>query len=353
MRKVAALMATWVALLGLGQARAQDRWDPQDPLPAVEETVTGEQAKVEEGAFPLGASVSFGQSLGAGTFIADKYLRRASYDVSLRFSPYWNITRLLSLSAGIGVSASLVENYDSSMTYERRWILSDTSLSLRHANLVTIPWLDVGVNGSLSFTFPTSPQSHYRQLYFSGRANVGLSKSFGDFYMGYSLGFYKNFNRYTSPAINTDEVGDHIILAHFEGAEQLTNDLIATGGSNTSFGVLNSLSIGYSWPDLFVPGQTLSVGMNYSINHSWTYESWPKDDLSSEYAVAGRGHRDSHGGGVDVGYQINKYLGVSVGVDTMVAPKTDDNKAFVFPLLNFSNNYRNNTSFSATVTGTF
>jgi len=345
-------MATWVAVLGLGQVRAQDRWDPQNPPPAQEGQVVGDQTK-EDNRFPLGGSVSLTQSLGAGTFTADEYLRRPAYDVSLQLSPYWRITPLLTLSAGIGVSTSVVENYDSAITYENRLVLSDTSLGIRHRNLVTIPVVDINVSGGLSFSFPTSPQSHYRQLYFSSRANVGLSKSFGAFNISYSLGLFKNFNRYTTPAVNTDEVGDHIILAHFKGNEQLTTDLIATGGSNTSFGVTNGIALSYTFEDLFVKGQALGLSLSYDINHSWTYESFPKDDLSSDYAVEGRGHRDAHGGTVDVSYQFMPELGLSLGVQTFVAPKTDDNKAFVFPFMNFSNNYRNNTYFYATVTGSF
>jgi len=353
LRRAVVMLATWVAFLGFGQAMAHDRWAAEDAPPAQDGTVVEQELEAQRAKIPFGGSVSLSQSLGAGTFTSNEYTRRSSYDVSLRLSPMWRITNLISLSLGVGVAASLVENYDSAVTYKRRWVLSDTSLSLRNRKMVVIPGADIRVSGSLSFSFPTSPQSQYRQLYFSSRAGLGFSREFGNLALNYSVSFYKNFNRYTTPAISVPDVGDHIVFAHFEGNEQLTNDLISTGGSNTSFGLTNSLSVGYSFPNVFAKGQSLSVTIAYDMNHSWTYQSFPKDELSAEHAIGGRGFRDSHGGTFDVSYQILEYLGVSAGVSTFVAMKSADNKDIVFPFFNFSDYYRNDTSFYATVTGSF
>jgi len=345
LRRGIAVAAVMVALLS-----GSPSWAYQAELapPAITEAERAEQEK-EAGKkpFPLGGNVSLTQSLGAGTFVEDEYVRRSAYDVSLSLNPYWRITSMMRLSAGLSISKAIVENYDSSATYKRRTLLSDVSLALNHFRLWEIPKTGIRLSGSISFSFPTSPQSRYRRLYFSSRANVGLSKAIGPVYLSYSLGFFKNFNQYTTPAVSTSDVGDHVILAHFEGNEQLTTDLVATGGANTSFGLLNMFLVSWNITD------RLSLALMYNINNSWTYTSYPKDELSSPYAEAGRGQRDSHGGVIDISYQIKDYLSVSLGSETFVAPKSADNKSFVFPFLNLSNNSRNNTYFYLSVTGTY
>lgn len=336
-----------VGLLVLAAGVSQGLLAQENAPPAVTEAQRAEREQ-ESGkkSFPIGGTVSLDQSLGAGTFVADEYVRRSAYDVSLSLSPYWRITPMMRLSAGVSFSTSLVENYDSDATYKRRTTMSDISLGLNHFKLWDIPRTGIRIGGGVSFSFPTSPQSRFRQLYLSSRATVSLSRSIGPVYLAYNLGFFKNFNRYTTPAIDQQDVGDHVVLAHYQGNEQLTTDLIAVGGNNTSFGVMNSFMASWS---IYGP---LSFTAMYGINNSWTYNAFPKDDLSSSYAVGGRGQRDSQQGVLDLTYQIRRELSVSLGTQTMVAPKTADNKDVVFPFLNLSNNYRNNTYFYLSVTGT-
>ena len=99
--------------------------------------------------------------------------------------------------------------------------------------------------------------------------------------------------------------------------------------------------------------EELSLAAIFLLNNSWTYSSFPKDELSSEFAVSGRGQRDTMRGILDVTYQFHKNLSVSVGTDTLVVPKTADNKDFIFPFANFSNNHRNNTAIYLGLNGTF
>ncbi len=345
MRRAVVITATLLYVVAASPVFAFER--NTAPPALTEEERAREEAKQGKVPFPIGGIVTLTNSLGGGTFVADEYVRRAAFDVSLGLNPYWRITPLLRLSAGLTVSKSMVENYDSGVTYKRRTTLSDVSLALTHYRLYTIPVLGIGINGALSFSFPTSPQSRYRRLYLSSRARVGLSKVLGPVYLSYGFSFYKNFNQYTTPALNSSDVGDHVILSHFEGNEQLTTDLVAAGGNNTSFGVTNSLIASWNITDF------LALALMYQLNSGWTYNSFDKDVLSSPYATSGRGQRDSQMGVVDLTYTVLPELSVSLGTQTMVAPKTDDNEAFVFPFMNFSNNYRNNTYVYLSVTGIF
>jgi hypothetical protein len=312
--------------------------------------ITEQERQLEEAqrtdVFPLGVGVSLGQSMSAATFNRDEYVRRASYDLSLGVSPYWRITPMLRLTAGISVSQSVIENYDSSVTYRHRMLLSDTSLGLSYARIVVIPGIDVNVGGSLGCSFPTSIQSRYRTLYMSSRAGLSLSRAAGPLFISYGFSFFKNFNEYDQPAVDTGEE-QYVVLAHFRGHEQLTTDLIATGGANTSFGIMNSLMVSWGITD------ELSLTVMYGLNQSWTYRSFPDDEYKAELADAGRGYRDAQSGTIDVSYQLDEHLGISAGVDTATAPKTADNQAWIFPFANFWDRYRNNTSIYLGVGGNF
>ncbi|MFH1532370.1 MAG: hypothetical protein ABIK09_16725 [Pseudomonadota bacterium] len=296
-----------------------------------------QEAKAAEQPFPLGVSGGLSQTIGGGTFTKDPYVRRASVDLSMSISPYWRITPLMRLSAGVGVSTTIVENYGSGNTQPHQWYVSDTSLSFSHAQIYKIPVVGIGISGGVSLGFPSSLQSQYRTLLMSARGNLGFSRALGPVYLSYGFGFFKNLNRYTSPVLDKDRVGDKVILSHYLGNEQLTTDLVAVGGLNTSFGLSNSLMVSWNIID------QLSLAVYYSLTHGWTYGSYKKDELSSEYADAGKGRRDSQTGVIDLSYSFNKYVSASLGIQTSTAPKTADNKAIIFPFANFSDNWRNNT----------
>ena len=307
------------------------------PLGITEQERLLQEAKAAKQPFPLGVSGSISQTIGGGTFIKDPYVRRPSVDLGMSISPYWRITPLMRLSAGVGVSTTLVENFDSGNTRPNQWYVSDTSLSFSHAQIYKIPVAGIGISGGVSLGFPSSLQSQFRTLVMSARGNLGFSRSVGPVYFAYGFGIFKNFNRYTTPALSKSKGGDKVILAHYLGNEQLTTDLVAVGGLNTSFGLSNSLMVSWNIID------QLSLAVYYSLTHGWTYGGYEKDELSAENADAGKGRRDSQTGVIDLSYTPNKYVSVSLGVQTSTAPKTADNKAIIFPFANFSNNWRNNT----------
>jgi hypothetical protein len=252
------------------------------------------------------------------------------------------------MSASVGVSTALIENYGTSSVKRHQWYLSDVGLSLSHARLFTIPGVGIGVGGGISMNFPSSLQSRYRDLIFGTRAALRLSKVlFKKLYLSYGFSFFKNFNRYTSPTIRQEDTDDYVVLAHYRGNEQIAGDLISVGGNNTSFGLSNGFLASLNITD------KLAFAVFYSLAHSWTYRSYPDDEFTAEYADGGRAMRDSQSGVIDLSYQFNRQISGSVGVQTMVSPKTSDNKGYVFPFANFSNNYRNNTGIYLSVGARF
>jgi len=313
-------------------------------------TTTTQQATEEHedvSAWPVGATFVLAEVIGGGTFTEDPYVRRSAVVSLFRFSPYWDIIEHLRLTGTIDVLSSLVENYESVVTYRNRTTLSDTTLDISHLKLYTVPFVDIDLNAGLSLVFPTSLQSQYRSLIMNTTGHFGMVKKLGPVTLGYAFAGYKNFNRYTSPTVDSSEVGDHVVLGRFGGEEQLSGDLISTGGNNVEWGVLNTLSVGIS------PIDDLTLTILGEVNNAWTYDVSPKDEFSSPYAKGGRGQRDTWHGVLDVTYMMSKNWAVSVGTDTLVAPKTADNSEWVFPFANFSNNYRNNSSVYAALTASY
>lgn len=345
MKRAILCVISWMVLLAAMPATAQE--SETAPPAITEEERALQEAKEGKTRSPLGASLSVSQSIGGGTFVADPNIRRASYDVSLSMSPYWRITPMMRLSAGLSVSQAIVENYASTTTLRNRTLLSDLSFDFSHFRLFTIPGLGIGVNGSVGISLPTSLQSQYRGLYFSTKANLGLSKSVGPVYLAYRFSAYKNLNRYTSPIIDKSTVGEHVVFAHYAGNEQLTTDLVSVGGNNTSFGIVNSVMA--SWNI----GAGVSFAVVYAVNNSWAYNARSLDEFASDYAEDGMGQRDAQTGVVDISYQFSDNMSVSLGSATMTAPKTANNENVIFPFLNFSNNQRNNTSVYMSLNGNF
>jgi len=320
--------------------------DSAPPATTEEERILEAKEKGEE-KFPVGLNVSFSQGIGGATFVEDKYTRRSAYDISLDVMPYWRFTDFFRFVVRTIATQSVVENADSVVTYQNRLQLSDTVVGFQHLRILEIPLVEVGVRGELTAALPTSPVSQFRGLIASPKTRWAFSRSLGPVFLQYGASFYKNLNRYETSYIDESVMGEHVALAHFNGNEQLTGDHFAAGPGNLSFGFINDFLVSWNMTD------ELALALYYEINNGWTYQSFPKDDLSSEFAVGGRAQRDATRGIVDVTYQFTPQLSVSVGTDTVVLPKTADNKAFVFPFANLSNNYRNSTQIYFGINGAF
>ncbi len=305
------------------------------------------EAKAGKEPFPLGAMVSVTQAVGGGTFVSDPNVRRAAYDVSLSLWPYWRIAPMWRLTGKFDIAHSVVENYESTATYRNRTVFADSVLDLTRMRFYTIPGVGISMSGSLMVSLPTGPVSQFRNQLFSSMAKLSFSKIVGPVYLGYWVMGFKNFNKYESPTVSKDDEGEHVVLSHFQGNEQLTTDLISVGGANVSFGVVNTWIMSWNLTD------EVALAVMYQINNSFAYDVAPDDEYTSEYADPGHGQRDSMRGIIDLTYQFTPELSVSIGTDTLVAPKTADNEDFIFPFANFSNNHRNSSAGYLSLTGRY
>lgn len=345
MRRTFQVLVSLLILLPAALVLAEDA--DSTPPPAADIQTELEDAQKGKKKFPIGGIVALTQSIGGGTFTTDENVRRSAYDISLDMIPEWRITPMLKLAGRLIVTQAVVENFDSVVTYKNRTLLSDLQINLAHMQLYKIPKLDIGIDGKLGMILPTSPMSQYRGLYLGANARLGLYRSFGPVFLRYRFSFLKNFHRFTTAAIDTEEVGDYVVLSHFKGNEELTGSYIGTGVNNVSYGITNSLECYWSITDKLI------FALVYAISNNWTYNSYEKDELASDNAEDGRGQRDLSQGVLELGYQFNKYLYVGLGTQTITAPKSDDNNSWVWPFMNFSNNHRQKSVVYLTIAGQF
>ncbi len=292
----------------------------------------------------FGGIVILEQSLGLGTFVADKYARNPYYGWSLTLRPRYFFTDKLFAELRFSVQGELTESYTTSTTYKRQVMPSDLFLTVKYQNVYKIPVLDIGLSPYIRLGAPTSYESRYRNLYLSGAAGLDMQRMFGGhFLMFYSFRFNKNFNKTFTPTLSDD-----VAVTRFRGVEDAGGGEIINGvDNNISFSVYNSLSatgiISDEW----------SITLQVGIQNSWTYANIAKDEFSSPYAKGGRGQRDSTFGTLDVTYQPWKHVGFSLGVSSSQPAKTRDNKKFRFPFFDFSSEGNNFTSFYFDVYATF
>ena len=320
--------------------------DTAPPAITEEERIL-QEAKAAQAPFPVGATIVLDQAVGGGTFVDNPYTRRPNYSVSLDLRPYVRITPYFRLKARTVFTTAVIENFDTTTTYRNRTVQSDTWFDLSYTKLATIPVVGIGVNATLRTTVPTSPESQYATLVTAERLVLSFGKTVGRFMFHWYPSVYKNFNSYTSPSVDTSEVGDHVALAHFKGPEQIGGDLVSVGGNNVSHGIINGFDVLWNITD------ELALYVYYQISNAWTYNSYPDDEFTSSNAEAGRGQRDSQWGILDLSYQVTPVYSLSIGTSTLLAPKSADNEEFVFPFANFSNNHRASTDIYFDIAATF
>jgi len=315
------------------------------PGPAHAVDASGTAASRKE-TFPLGGYFLLEHSLGAGTFIDHPYERKPSYSMTFVAMPWYYFTDLFSLRARIDISKEFVSNADSTTTINREVTLSDFILTAAYGSFYRVP-KDVpvvgGLNlaGNLDVLFPTSKQSQFRTMITAVRPSLVVVWPFGTCSFNYWLRVQKNFNRYTSPVVSTSD-GTPVAVARLRGAEELAADLIAVGGNNVEWAVTNRAYFTWNISNTFSFGHDLTLWIEYSLTNSWTYRSYPDDELKAASAKAGRGRRDVETGIVELFWQVAGPFYMNFGISSYQPPKTADNGGFRVPFLNFwdlANNY--------------
>ena len=318
-----------------------------DELPSsVANQIGAPTGDVSKGRF--GGTVTFEQSLGLGTFVADTYARNPYYGMLLSLRPRYYINKKMMLELNFSIQTEITSSYTTSTTKKHQFMPSDTYLTFRYSSLLKEKHTGITFSPYIRLGFPSSYESRFRDQYLSLAVAFDLADMLakGHLYLSYTFRFTKNFNKYTTATVSTND--DYpVAVARLKGNEELGANLIATGLQNTSFSIRDSLLA--SW--LINPQWTLTFV--FGIINSFTYSSYPKDKFAAAAAKSGRGQNDYTFGVIDLTYQPWKHYGFSLGVSSYQPAKTADNKSFRFPFFDFSSEANNYTNFYFDVFATF
>jgi hypothetical protein len=306
-----------------------------DEIPEAVLALTG-GASTAKRKTPFGVNVLLEQSLGIGTFVADKYGRNPYYGYTLQIRPRYYFTNHFFAELAFALTGELTTSYTTSTTSKRQVMPTDLTLLLKYSNAYKIPVLGINISPFVRLGAPTSYESRYRNLYLSTAAGFNLTRMFGQHVLvDYLFRFNKNWNKTAQPTIS----GGQIALSRRRGAEDLGGGEVINGlDNNTSFSVYNALT------GSFIINDQWSITLQLALQSSWTYLSIPKDQFSAPDAKAGRGQRDKTFGVLDLTYQPWENFGFSLGLSSAQPAKTADNKSFRFPFFDFSSEGNNYTT---------
>ena len=179
---------------------------------------------------------------------------------SMSLSLGWSYTKYLTRAGGLNG------------TYEGR--ASDIAAGFAWRDFYVIPGADIHMSMNAGLTAPTSRTSSWSELRTTASLGLGLSRSFGNFRISYSVRGAKNFHASTSivnepsgdiPGVGSDSTSEPLpFVARDE-------EVLGDRGVHLGLGVLsshslsNSLSLSYSWLD------ALSTSMTVTLSNSWRY----------------------------------------------------------------------------------
>lgn len=320
-------------------------------LPASVALLTGSATGVSKARF--GGLATFEQSLGVGSFVADRYARNTYYGMSLSLRPRYYFNSKMLLELRFDIQTELTNSYTpSSSTYnttkKHQFLPSDTYLTFRYSNLLREPHTGISFSPYVRVGFPTSYESRFYDQYLSAAFALDTTDMVANnhLYLDYTFRFTKYFNKYTTATVHTNDKYP-VAMARLRGNEEVGANLIATGSQNISFDILDSFMA--SW--IINPKWTLTFV--FGIINSFTYSSFPKDNLSANAAKSGRGQSDWTYGVIDLTYQPWRHYGFSLGVSSYQPAKTADNKSFRFPFFDFTSEANNYTNFYFDVFASF
>jgi hypothetical protein len=354
---------------GASSSNPEQPVPPEPPVPVVSASATPADKPVadatltpeeEEDKLPSGLSLSVGagMSFGSSTFVPatddTRYVRDPMVDWSLSISPAYSFPDSTRISASASLSQELTKSDGDDAP--NTLLFGDLSLGVGRPLFA----FENGprISGSLSARIPTSTASRVDSLITSLGAGLNGGMSFGKFGLNLGTGFRKNFHRYTHP---TRDVDTHRGLTTRDGLviEDVVTGIARTGGSelagntyfdgesnNTSAILSGALGASYAITD------RLGIGISYGLSTSWTYESYPLDDLSSPNATEGRGRHDAQTGTISGTFRATNALSFGLGMATAGGIFSADNKRYRFPFYAFEGAESNLTTFFVNATYT-
>ncbi len=310
---------------------------------AAQAILAGESTTKGSGAH-FGGIITFEQSLGLGTFVADEYARNPYYGWSFYFRPRYYINRKMYVELRWGFDVELTSSYTSASSgaisnKKHQFMPSDVYLMYRYNSLLKEKHTGISFSPYVVLNFPASYFSRHQGLYLGSTFGFHLSDAVakGKLFLDYRFSFKKNFHKYTESLLSKSE-SYPIALARLGGNEDL-GEYIASGTDNTSFTFSNSFMISWSMTDKW--SLTLLLG----INNSFGYVSYPNDEFKAKAAKSGRPRSDTTQGVIDLTYQPWRHYGFSIGISSYQPAKTANNKSIRFPFFDFISEANNFTNF--------
>jgi hypothetical protein len=299
---------------------------------------TTEALKADPPTFPLKGSLTLDNSLGMGTFSEGAgELSRPYFNMLLSVKAHYRVPIELKLTVGLrfDVDINLIENVDSSNTQPNQLQVGDLRLWTQFKDILKHAPAGLSLSGGVELFLPTSLMSQYATKWLGIRTNLSLTWSkLSWLEFTYGLSATKNFNGYTTNAVDWDDF-DTPRISRPGGAENIAEGLTATGAGIVEWGVSNSLSGTVTFLKDF------SVSLEFALVNTFTYDTGAADAYTSSYARAGRAQRDITYGSLDFSWNALKHLSVSVGSVVAQEPKTSDNTGFRFPFWDMTNGASN------------
>jgi hypothetical protein len=249
------------------------------------------------------------------------------------------------------MSYSKVLTESGGSTFQREGRFGDIGIRGSYGSIFEdTEYTGINLSGSLGFRLPTSDASQFTNLITAVSAGIGLSRSFGDLSISYGLSAGKNFHEYTSIVADlTDYPLD--VIARDGGTENIGEALVALdAGVLTEWSLSHSLSLSYGWFEGF------STTLSFGFADFWTYDNGTigrDDELTSPFAVPGRGHGQSMSGDIDVSYSFLDYFSTSLTLSTSQEPLTADNQSVRFPFFDLETANLSNTSLSLSLAASY
>lgn len=298
--------------------------------------------KEEDKDWSVSAQVAF--DLGLGAFTAHEYARRIRSRFTMALSGSYTIPVIdVDVYAQTGFSQWMSQAGGSNGQYEFRWSDSVIGFS-RDIWKYKNGSFSTGFFASLDFMVPTSTASINMKQYTSISPTLGVNLRLSKFKFSYSITYAHNFHKYTSIALNPNEVD---ILSRSTGNELLGTTAVAEGGVLTEIELVNKIIAGYQ----FFKNFGLNVGLAFV--DGWTYDNGTitkDDEFVNPNAHVGRGHTQYSQGIVSLVYSPASFVVLELGMVSTQPWKTADNKTIRFPWFDTVSPSKNFTKFVLSAT---
>ena len=266
-----------------------------------------------KGSFPFSGSVSWGHSLGQGSFVQNYYARDARYSQSLGLSGSWRLPW-----KGFSVSAS--QSWSMELTTGgsmRNHELNYGDIGLGFGLPLGFKALGFSFGTSLRAGIPVSKTSRFLGKITGLSAGLSGSRKLGSklsLSVGTSLASSLYTERIRSVAItegrsfvdsngNTLTPNNQICRAEeliTTGSGEVTGCRVA--GVNGGFNITSSVALSYK------ASKKLSASMSLALINSFKDYALPIDEYSSSFAQGGIGRSDLSSGSIGLSYGYSKKL---------------------------------------------